>query len=390
MPDLWLYFFRFLLYDIALAMNKAHMSQEELKSLAANVSKLSTLLTKDRESLPPAYLRDKGLRAAYVRYYLPANMKKVHLALADLSLHPEWLLPKDRLRVLDLGAGPGTALLGVLAFFAQRPQRPSISCVAVDRVAENLHVAGELFTAYRTNKGLDASLKTIRADIEGAERLTEDPFDLIILSNVLNELFPFGEDRIERRAAVVKNVLDRLLAANGNCIIIEPALRETSRELHEVRNSLVAKGLRVYTPCITAAHCHALANPRDWCHEDVPWDPPALIKELDKLTGLRKDSFKFSYVVLRKDDRSFADLFGRDAFRVVSEPLVTKGKVEFYICGAHGRKLVTRLDRDKTAANRFFEVLRRGAIAGFAGLVDEETRFRVGPATEVIIHKHSP
>jgi ribosomal protein RSM22 (predicted rRNA methylase) len=259
----------------------------------------------------------------------------------------------------------------------------------VDRVAENLHVAEELFAAYRTNKGLDASLKTIRADIEGGEHFSEEPFDLIILSNVMNELFPFDENRIERRIGIVKRIFDRLLAGNGSGIIIEPALRETSRELLAVRDGLVAKGLRVYTPCLTARNCPALANPRDWCHEDVPWDPPALIKEIDKLTGLRKDSLKFSYVVLRKDDRSFADLFGRHAFRVVSEPLVTKGKLEFYICGAQGRKLVTRLDKDRTAANQFFEVLKRGAIVGFERLIDEGTRFKVEQGTEVIIHKHA-
>jgi hypothetical protein len=73
----------------------------------------------------------------------------------------------------------------------------------------------------------------------------------------------------------------------------------------------------------------------------------------------------------------------------VSEPLVTKGKMEFYICGAKGRKLVTRLDKDRTAANRFFEVLKRGAIVGFERLLDEGTRYKIEPTTAVIVHKHA-
>ncbi len=371
-------------------MNKAsHLSQEELKSLAANVGKLSALLTKERESLPAAYLRDPGLRSAYVRYYLPTNMKKVHLALTDLSLHAEWLLSKDRLRVLDLGAGPGTALLGLLAFFAQRPQRPALACVAVDRVAENLRVAEELFAAYRANKALDATLTVARADLEAAEQVVEGPFDLILISNVLNELYPFDEDRVVKRTALVRAVLTRFLADNGSCIIIEPALRETARELHDVRDGLLEQGFLVYSPCLASTLCPARENPRDWCHEDIPWDPPALIKEIDRLTGLRKDSLKFSYLVLRKDGRSLADLFGRDSFRVVSEPLVTKGKMEFYICGAKGRKLVTRLDKNRTEGNRFFEMLKRGAIVGFERLIDEGTRYKIEPTTAVIIHKHA-
>ena len=81
---------------------------------------------------------------------------------------------------------------------------------------------------------------------------------------------------------------------------------------------------------------------RDWYHEDVPWDPPALIREIDKLIGLRKDALKFSYVVLRKDGLSLTDVHGVDSCRIVSEPLVSKGKIEFYLCGPGGRLRVTR------------------------------------------------
>ncbi len=361
---------------------------EDIKSLATSVLKLSKLLTKDRESLPVAYLKDPELRLAYLRYYLPSNMKKVHLALTDLSLHPEWLLSRDKLRVLDLGAGPGTALLGLLAFFAQRAQRPALTCVAVDRVSENLRIAEDLFNSYRTNKKLNASLKTLRADIESSELLNEDAFDLIIFSNVLNELWPFDEDRVARRIGLVETVTGLNLAPHGSCIIIEPALRETSRELLEVRDGLAEKGFFIFSPCLASTRCPAFQNLKDWCHEDIPWDPPALIKDIDRLTGLRKDSLKFSYLVLRKDSRSLSDMFGPDSFRVVSEPLVTKGKIEFFLCGLHGRKLVTRLDRDRSPLNVHFEKLKRGAIVSFERLRDEGERYKIEQLTEVIIHKH--
>lgn len=351
--------------------------------------KLSKLLTKDRESLPASYLKDQGLRSAYVRYFLPSNMKKVHLALTDLSLHPEQLLSKDKLRVLDVGAGPGTALLGLLAYFAGQARKPALSCFAVDRVAENLRIAEDLFASYRSGKGLEATISTIRADIENVKQAANEPFDLVIFSNVLNELFPFDEDRIPRRAGLAKIILDLNLAKNGSAIIIEPALRETSREMLEVRNSLLEQGFAVFSPCIANMKCSACENPRDWCHEEIPWDPPDLIKEIDRLTGLRKDAYKFSYVVLRKDDRSLADVFGRESYRIVSEPLVTKGKMEFYVCGPKGRKLITRLDKDTSSKNVHFDKLKRGSIAGFIGVVDEGSRFKVGQETEVIIHKHT-
>ncbi len=366
------------------------LSPEELKSLASNVGKLSTLLTREREHLPAAYLKDPALRSAYVRYYLPANREKVRPALAELALHADRLLSRSRLRVLDLGAGPGTSLLGLLDFFARQPERPTLACTAVDRVAENLRVAADLFIARRSEGGIDASLTTVCADVEGSERLIEGRFDLIFLSNVLNELFRFDDDRIARRISLVRTVLARHLADDGSCIVIEPALRETSREMLEVRDGLVADGFSIFSPCPAVDKCPALTNPKDWCHEDIAWDQPALLREIDRLAGLRKDSLKFAYLVLRKDGRSLLEQFGKDAFRVVSDPLSTKGKTEFYICGAGGRRLVTRLDKDRTETNRSFEALKRGAIIGFERLADEKTRFKVKPDTRVIMHRHEP
>ncbi len=362
---------------------------DDVKALAASVLKLSKLLTRDRESLPAAYLKDAELRLAYLRYYLPSNMKKVHLALTDLSLHPDWVLSaKPKLRILDVGAGPGTALLGLLAFFAQRSEQPPLECVAVDRVGENLRIAEDLFKSYRINKNLNASLETQRLDVEAVQRIGRDPFDLIIFSNVVNELFAFDEDRIDRRVAIVRSILDANLAEGGSAIIIEPALRETSRDLIEMRDRFLEHGLHIFSPCLSASPCPAFPNTRDWCHEEIPWTPPSLVREIDKLTGLRKDALKFSYVVLRRDDHSLADIFGADAFRVVSEPLVTNGKIEFFICGRLGRKLVTRLDKDRSPLNVHFENMRRGAIVGFERLRDEGTRFKVEQLTEVVIHKH--
>jgi hypothetical protein len=118
-------------------------------------------------------------------------------------------------------------------------------------------------------------------------------------------------------------------------------------------------------------------NPKDWCHEDRHWDPPELVRELDAATGLRKDSLKFSYLILRNDSLSYADVCGTARYRVVSEPLASKGKLEFYFCGKEGRRLATRLDKDTSPANGPFERLRRGDVVRVQGMVIEERRFRI-------------
>ena len=120
------------------------LSYDELRSLAADVARLSTLLTREREGLSAAYLRDEGLRKAYRAYFLPSNLSKIHKPLQELSLHPRNLFAKTKLRVLDIGAGPGTASLGVLTFFSKRERKPQLEITAVDQVAGNLKMAEEL------------------------------------------------------------------------------------------------------------------------------------------------------------------------------------------------------------------------------------------------------
>jgi ribosomal protein RSM22 (predicted rRNA methylase) len=356
---------------------------DRVKSLAENVARLSQLLTRERNALPQAYLQDHGLREAYNAYFLPVNARKMRVPLRELALHPSGPLSKERLRILDIGSGPGSALLGVTEFFSEREARPLLEVIALDQVAGNLRAAEEFFIASRDRSGLDATLQTVQADIENAERLLSERFDLILLSNVLNELFSRHHEWIVKRAALLTSLLNKLLAEDGSCIIIEPALRETSRDMLEVRGELLDRGFHVYSPCLGKGKCPALENPKDWCHEDLAWKPPEIIQEIDRLIGLRKDSLKFSYLVLRKDALSLLDVFGKDAFRVVSEPLVSKGKRELFICGTGGRRLCTRLDKDATTQNRAFETLKRGDVVRFEGLLDEGKRLKVGKETAV-------
>src|SRR3972149_6828065 len=167
------------------------MMKKELNTLAANVARLSNLLTRERETLPLPYLKDKGMREAYILYYLPANMYKIHVPLRELSLHPAGIFRKDKLRVLDLGSGPGTAILGVMGFFSASAwaDKPSLEFTAVDPIEENLRDAEKLFQSFKDDTPANTSLLTIKSGIERTKSLPEGPFDMIILSNVLSEVF---------------------------------------------------------------------------------------------------------------------------------------------------------------------------------------------------------
>src|SRR3990170_2225587 len=166
----------------------------ELKALARDVIRLSNLFTREREKLPPGYLSDEGLRRAYIHYFLPANINKIHTPLQEISLHPENILLRERLKILDLGCGPGTAILGMLEYFSSRREanHPLLDFTAVDAVQENLSETITQFTHLTRRRPIKASLITLKATVERFLTRCKDKnsYDIIVMLNLLSELFP--------------------------------------------------------------------------------------------------------------------------------------------------------------------------------------------------------
>jgi ribosomal protein RSM22 (predicted rRNA methylase) len=189
------------------------------------------------------------------------------------------------------------------------------------------------------------------------------PYDLIIFANCLNEL----NESIETRTSLVATALS-LLAPHGTMMIVEPALCETSRALHHVRDHLLAASrCTVYSPCLHERNCPALLNPGDWCHEERAWEPPSTIKEIDRQVGFIKDALKFSYLLLRTDGRTIAER-SPQTFRMVSELRKFKGDTRAWLCNELGRSEVGRLDRATSDTNSAWDQCRRGTIVRIEGV----------------------
>ena len=183
-------------------------------------------------------------------------------------------------------------------------------------------------------------------------------YDLILIANTLNEMTPS-----ERRARLITQLMERYLSEDGRLIIIEPALRQPTRELMELHDVLLeTDDIFVHAPCLHQAACPMLAaSGRDWCHMYWDWERPAMIAAFDRLVGIRKDYLKASYLVLARQ----AAPVRRQDWRVVSGPLNSKGKTERLLCGEASlpdlRRLV-RLDRDRSLQNAAFDRAQRGDV----------------------------
>src|SRR5580765_3537740 len=355
-------------------------------ALTQAVVHLSRLFTTARPTLMSRYLEDPAHASAYHSYFLPVNFSKVQVLLDELPNDSGQEIPDHTMAVLDLGCGPGTGALALLDWLWHRsPERAkSLSVLATDASYAPLKDTERLWDAYCQEVGISSEgLRCVEGNLEhplkgdlGKQIVRGGPYDLIIMANCLNELFSASVDPSAERAAIVAQLLP-FLAPHGTIMIVEPAMRQTARALHQMRNHLLKQGLcTVYSPCLHEGACPALDHPDDWCHEERPWETPPAIAAIDRDVGFIKDALKFSYLLLRTDGRTIA-MRSPQTFRVVSELRELKGEKRAWLCNETGRPEVGRLDRKASSYNAAVDSWHRGAIVQIERIVRKEREGKV-------------
>lgn len=367
------------LSEPALRLFESVVRGSDPMALVASIATLSAQFTKNRARFHAAYLDTPHLAAGYAAYFLPVNFAKLQVLLGEL---PEDWADRDRLAVLDVGAGPGTASLAVLDWLCSHERhKPSLDVTALDHSEAALAQASTLWERYRQEAVREARLRTSVMKLDKLGKPAKEPllpggpYDLIVVANCLNELFRDSKTARTRCVTMMENLLAGL-KADGSLLILEPALRTTARALHEIRDQLLAKGMcTVYSPCLHEAPCPALIHSDDWCHEERAWTPPPWIVALDRNLGFIKDALKFSYLIARKDGRTIVPRLP-DVYRIVSELRVFKGEKRVWVCNKQGRAEIGRLDRKASGANAEFDRLRRGTLVHLVGIERKEQEGR--------------
>jgi SAM-dependent methyltransferase len=359
-------------------LGRADVSRPE--ALIAGLARLSAAYTRERgtaRTLAEAP-RSPGALAARLRFFLPRDLAKIGGpldALRRAGALPAAVRDGTRpLRVLDLGAGLGATSLGTATWLRTHGLAPhGLEVDAYDDDARALSLLAAL--ARETPAGgllADVAVPTqVRVSTKDLTRdgaLPAGRWDLVLVGFALNELFAAlpPAEAIARRAAWLAEVATRL-ADDGALVVLEPALRDTSRALQAVRDVLAARDAApfVAAPCLRAGPCPMLVGERDWCHAALPLALPAPIAALAQGAGLRFEGLRYAYLVLR---RVRGALHAGDAtphgelLRVVGDPLESKGKTEWFACGAPGLVRLARLDRERSGANAALDDAARGDV----------------------------
>jgi len=288
-------------------------------------------LVGDRTLVGSNYLARPDLRREYETEIAPRSEAALRRILGQVELEPR----RPR-RVLDLGAGTGATARVVGSCYGD-----NVELVAVDKVPGPGILVADVLRGVRP------------AGVSGR-------FDLIVSAHLLNELGSVLD--LDRRARLVAGWCRDLLEPIGTCIVIEPALRDTSRALLGVRDRLLAAGLHVAAPCFCQTACPARQRDRDWCHDSA------------EVLVAGRSRVDFSYLVVRQFAAADVDP-GR--YRVVSDPIKDKGRLRFFVCGVAGRFALMRLDRDRSATNQALDRARRGDIVVLPNVLVQDDGIRI-------------
>ena len=326
------------------------------------MDQLSRGLTRERALAGARYMDEERLLGAYLLFYWPISYLQARGVLSEL--------PGRARAVLDLGSGPAPMAFAALDAGAAEVTAADRSGPALEAARALASAAGEPLATRRWDP---ARGDPVAAVAQGKR------FDAVILGHVVNELF--GQD-LARRTKLLEDCA-ALLAPGGSLVVIEPALRDTSRALLAVRDRLVEAGFAVRAPCLFRGPCPALLRETDWCHAERPIEPPPLVAEIARAAGLRKEAVKMSYLVLAPRGEEWAPPPSGRVFRIVSEPLPSKGRLRYMGCGPEGRMGLALQEKHVGEGNRAFEGLLRGDVVEVEGTEASGEGVKLGPGSTV-------
>jgi SAM-dependent methyltransferase len=262
-------------------------------------SALSDLFTTDRPERFPDYAADEDLRLAYGLYFAPQTWVRVRFPLAEAVQARGWRPPADRaLRVLDLGAGLGTAGWSAAQWCVENGLAPGAALLAVDRSPAALDALSDLARPdLPCTRGLHFSTRVADfADVGGSPRGDLGRHDLVVLSFALNEAFPEGSDAAARTFLLA---LRDALEPGGLLLVVEPALRGTSERLRALVRPLVEAGAwHVLAPDLNGRVAGPPPDPRFFDHEVRRWRSPGTVRTINRRLARSLDELTFSFLAL--------------------------------------------------------------------------------------------
>jgi ribosomal protein RSM22 (predicted rRNA methylase) len=306
----------------AIEAELASVDSAELKRAAAQLS------VRYRSGKFTDALNGTAARAAYLATRLPATY-----AANDFIFREFAGRVKTPVRsLLDLGAGPGTAMWAAAGLIGTVEQ-----ITAVEQDVALIDMGRRLASRSENIALQQASWKT--CDLRA---LSEIPaHDVVVLSYAIGEL----QDPITA-------VQSAWRLASVALVLIEPGTPKAFNAVLCARDWLIADGATIASPCPHHNAC-PLAIQNDWCHFSARLERTADHRRL-KGGDLGYEDEKFSYIIACKSPVRQAEA------RIVRHPLKHPGHVKLTLCTPSGLQTPTISKSQK----QFYRSVRKAEWGG--------------------------
>lgn len=287
-----------------------------LRDLRAAADRLTAAYRSRGAAAPRGRSSDFVDRLAYLAARMPATYAATRAVLGELRRRQPGFDPTS---VLDLGAGPATALWAASTEFASLVRATHVE---TDRAMAEL--GQRLLEATALGRRVHSTWHA--ADVA---RLGDLPrHDLVLVGYVLGELVPAA------RAATVDAAWH---AAAGALAIVEPGSPAGTSRILDARARLLDQGAALVAPCPHAAPCPLGAG--DWCHFGVRLNRSSLHRRLKRAVLAYEDE-KYAYVIVVREPAAPA------SGRIIRRPDRRAGRVLLRVCAPSGVSVraITRKD----------------------------------------------
>jgi ribosomal protein RSM22 (predicted rRNA methylase) len=257
-----------------------------------------------------------ALRAAYLAVRMPATYAAVRRVFAEINLRA----PQSEISsLLDIGAGPGTALL------AAGEEFPHLQHATLVEADSNWIAVGKRL-AEQSESSVVQQAQWIKQDLRSG--LSCEKHDMVAISYTLGELPQPAAEAVLNKA---------WKCASKFLVLVEPGTRRGFAAINAARSFLIANAATIIAPC--PHHCACpLAVAGDWCHFSQRVERTSQHRQL-KGGELGYEDEKFSYIVASKTDSPSIEA------RIVRHPRKHSGHVQLVLCTAEGKienRTVTR------------------------------------------------
>ena len=296
----------------AIARQIETIPPSELARSAADLSATYRHVQRSFPRLDPLH------RAAYLVTRLPATYAVILRVFQEIKARVPDIGVET---MLDLGAGPGTAMWAAAQMF------PDLRRVVLVERDEAWITLGKKLAA-------ETRVDAIRsADWQQGSAAGPLPsgIDVVTMSYVVSELS--AADKI----ASVRAAWER---TGSFLLIAEPGTPAGFENIREIRRKLIATGAHVVAPCPHTNECPMAGG--NWCHfaERLP---RSAAHRVAKSAELGYEDEKYSYVVFSRTPVQLPDA------RIVRHPRKHSGHVEVELCTPEGlkRETISRKHRDR-------------------------------------------